>query len=98
MAAVLKCKMCGGDITVNPDMTIGTCLYCGSTMTLPHIDSDKKARLFNWANQLRLNNEFDKAYDAYKDIVTEDTEEAEAYWGMILSEYGVEYVEDPSCI
>ncbi len=52
-------------------------------MTIPHIDSDKKARLFNWANQLRLNNEFDKAYDAYKEIVSEDSEEAEAYWGMI---------------
>ena len=23
-------------------------------------------------------------------------EEAEAYWGMILSEFGVEYVEDPT--
>ena len=56
-------------------------------MTIPHIDSDKKARLFNWANQLRLNNEFDKAYDAYKEIVSEDSEEAEAYWGMILSDY-----------
>ncbi len=84
MSIMLKCKMCGGDISVNADMTIGTCQYCGSTMTIPHIDSEKKARLFNWANQLRLNNEFDKAYDAYKEIVSEDTEEAEAYWGMIL--------------
>jgi hypothetical protein len=87
--------MCGGDIEVSPDMTIGTCLYCGSTMTLPRIDSEKKARLFNRANQYRLNNEFDKAYDAYKSIVEEDEQEAEGYWGMILSEYGIEYVEDP---
>ena len=96
MAMILKCKMCGGDIEVSQDMTVGTCLFCGSTMTLPRIDSDKKARLFNRANQYRLNNEFDKAYDAYKAIVEEDEQEAEAYWGMLLSEYGVEYVEDPS--
>jgi tetratricopeptide (TPR) repeat protein len=64
-------------------------------MTLPRIDSEKKARLFNRANQYRLNNEFDKAYDAYKSIVEEDEQEAEGYWGMILSEYGIEYVEDP---
>ncbi len=95
MATILKCKMCGGDISVNADMTVGTCQYCGSTMTLPHIDTDKKARLFNHANQYRLNNEFDKAYDAYKAISEEDDQEAEAYWGMLLSEYGVEYVEDP---
>lgn len=96
MATILKCKMCGGDIEVNKDMTVGTCLFCGSTMTLPRIDTDKKARLFNRANDYRLNCEFDKAYDAYKTIVEEDEQEAEAYWGMILSEYGVEYVEDPT--
>ena len=95
MATILKCKMCGGDIEVNQDMTVGTCLYCGSIMTLPRIESEKKARLFNRANQYRLNNEFDKAYDAYRAIVEEDEQEAEAYWGLILSEYGVEYVEDP---
>ena len=95
MATVLKCKMCGGDIEVSQDMTVGTCLFCGSTMTLPRIDSEKKARLFNRANQYRLNNEFDKAYDAYEAIVEEDEQEAEAYWGLILSEYGIEYVEDP---
>lgn len=93
--AVLKCKMCGGDIEVNENMSLGTCMYCGSTMTVPRIDTEKKARLFNHANQYRLNNEFDKAYDAYQAIVDEDEQEAEAYWGLILSEYGVEYVEDP---
>ena len=96
MSSILKCKMCGGDIEVGQDMTVGKCLFCGSTMTLPRIDSDKKARLFNRANEYRLNNEFDKAYDAYKTITEEDEQEAEAYWGMILSEYGVEYVEDPN--
>ncbi len=96
MATILKCKICGGDISVNAEMTVGTCQYCGSTITLPKIDSDKKARLFNRAIQYRLNCEFDKAYDAYNAIVSEDETEAEAYWGMVLSEYGVEYVEDPA--
>lgn len=94
MATILKCKMCGGDIEVSQDMIVGTCLYCGSTMTLPRIDSDKKVRLFNRANKYRLNCEFDKALDVYKSIVEEDEQESEAYWGMILSEYGVEYIED----
>ncbi len=96
MPILIKCKMCGGDIEATSDMTVGQCKYCGSTMTLPRIESDKKARLFNRANEYRMNNEFDKAYDAYKAITEEDEQESEAYWGMILSEYGVEYVEDPS--
>ena len=93
---LLKCKMCGGNIEASPDMTVGKCRYCGSTMTLPKIDTDKKAHLFNKANAYRMNNEFDKAYATYEVIVNEDPEEAEAYWGMILSEYGIEYVEDPA--
>lgn len=87
--------MCGGNLQISEDMTIGVCENCGSTMTIPRIDSDKKARLFNRANDYRLNGEFDKAYDAYKNIVSEDEQESEAYWGMILSEYGIEYIEDP---
>ncbi len=96
MATILKCKMCGGDISVSSDMSVGTCDYCGSTMTLPRIDTDKMARLFNRAVQYRINCEFDKAYDTYNAIVAEDEQESEAYWGLILSEYGVEYVEDGS--
>ena len=33
--AILKCKICGGDMELSPDRTFGTCEYCGSTMTLP---------------------------------------------------------------
>ena len=95
MAFYLKCKMCGGDIEIQEGSTVAKCRYCGSLMTIPKIDTDKKARLFNKANEYRQNNEFDKAFDAYKAITEEDPEEAEAYWGMILSEYGIEYVEDP---
>ena len=56
---------------------------------------DKLIRLYNRANQYRLNSEFDKAYSAYEAIISEKNDEAEAYWGMVLSEFGIEYVEDP---
>ncbi|MCR4833553.1 MAG: YARHG domain-containing protein [Butyrivibrio sp.] len=92
---VIKCKMCGGDIEVKSGESVLTCRYCGTLLTVPNIDSDRKARLFNKANDYRANCEFDKAYDAYRSIVEEDDKESEAYWGMILSEYGIEYVEEP---
>ena len=94
--AVLICKICGGNIEVSPDKTLGTCQYCGTTMTIPKIDTDRKARLYNRAIQYLNNCEFDKAYSSYESIALEDEQEAEAYWGMILSEYGIEYVEDPN--
>lgn len=92
---MFKCKMCGGELELQPNVSIAECLYCGTKQTVPQIDDDKKARLYNRANQYRLNNEFDKAYSAYETIIAEKEDEAEAYWGLVLSEYGVEYVEDP---
>ena len=35
--AVIKCKMCGGDMEISPEKTFGVCEYCGSTMTLPRV-------------------------------------------------------------
>lgn len=95
MAVMIKCKMCGGDLALVKGSTIATCEYCGSQQTVPAIDDDKKARLFNRANQYRMDSEFDKAYSTYESIVNDEPENAEAYWGMLLSEYGVEYVDDP---
>jgi len=87
--------MCGGDLAVNESMSVGTCEYCGSTMTLPKLDDDKRANLYDRANHFRRNNEFDKAMSIYETILNEDRTDAEAYWSLVLCKYGIEYVEDP---
>ena len=92
--AIFKCKMCGGELDLQKGVNIVECEYCGTKQTVPTLD-DKLIRLYNRANQYRLNSEFDKAYSAYESIISEKNDEAEAYWGMVLSEFGVEYVEDP---
>jgi len=93
--AVFKCKMCGGDLEANEELTVGTCSYCDSTMTLPKASDDKKVNMFNRANHFRRNNDFDKAMAAYESILNEDSTDAEAHWGVVLCKYGIEYVEDP---
>ena len=93
--AVFKCKMCGGDLVFEQGSTVCECEYCGSKQTLPNDDSEKKTNLFNRANRLRRNNEFDKASSVYESIVAEFPEEAEGYWGLCLCCYGIEYVDDP---
>lgn len=93
---IIKCKMCGGDLAFEPGSTVCECEYCGSKQTIPSADSEKKTNLFNRANRLRMNSEFDKASGVYEQIVAEFPEEAEAYWGLCLCAYGIEYVDDPA--
>ncbi|MBR5598001.1 MAG: toll/interleukin-1 receptor domain-containing protein [Lachnospiraceae bacterium] len=95
MATVLKCKMCGGTLQLQSDETIAICEYCGTKQTLPKIDSERKAQLYDRANHFRRSNEYDKAATIYEQILNEDTSDAEAYWSLVLCRYGIEYVEDP---
>ena len=94
--AVFKCKMCGGTIEFEEGATVGICDSCGTKQTLPRLDDDKKANLYDRANHFRRNNDFDKAMGIYEQILNEDNTDAEAYWSLVLCRYGIEYVEDPS--
>ncbi len=94
--AIFKCKICGGTLEINAGETVATCEYCGTKQTLPKLDDEKKANLFDRANHFRRNNDFDKAMGIYEQILNEDTEDAESYWSIVLCRYGIEYVEDPS--
>lgn len=93
--AKLQCKMCGGDLSFQEGSTVAECNYCGSVQTVPNVDNEKKLTLFARANRLRAGCEFDKAAGVYESIVAEFPQEAEAYWGLVLCKYGIEYVDDP---
>ncbi len=92
--AVFKCKMCGGDLNVGEGEKIAVCEYCGTKQTLPRLDNEKIANLYDRANHFRRNNEFDKAEGIYEHILNEDNSDSEAYWSLVLCKYGIEYVED----
>ena len=93
--SIFKCKMCGGTIEFNPGDTVGVCDSCGTKQTLPRLDDDRRANLYDRANHFRRNNDFDKAAGIYEQILNEDNTDAEAYWSLVLCHYGIEYVEDP---
>ena len=93
--AIIKCKMCGGDMELTADQRCGTCEYCGSTMTLPKVDDEQRAAAFNRGNHFRRIGEFDKALTVYERIVQEDECDAEAHWCCALCRFGIEYVKDP---
>ncbi len=91
---IFRCKMCGGNLEVAEGMKICICDYCGSGQPVPQVENAKKTGLFNRANTLRMECEFDRAAAIYDSIVAEFPNEAEAYWGLCLCEYGIEYVDD----
>lgn len=93
--AIFKCKMCGGTLEINNE-TVAVCQYCGTKQTLPKLDDDRKANLYDRANHFRRNNEFDKAMGIYEQILNDDNTDAESYWSLVLCRYGIEYVEDPT--
>ena len=94
--ALLRCKMCGGALDAKEGDSVVTCEYCGMKQTLPRLNDDKRANLYDRANHLRRNNEFDKAIAIYEQILIDDSTDAEAYWSLVLCRYGIEYVEDPA--
>lgn len=94
--SIFKCKMCGGELQINPGESVAVCEYCGTAQTLPKLDDDRRSNLYDRANHFRRNNDFDKAAGIYEQILNEDKTDAEAYWSLVLCRYGIEYVEDPA--
>lgn len=91
-----KCKACGAPLNIERRQSIAKCEYCGISQTLPNLANSKIENLYERANNLRRNSEFDKAFKIYEEILNEDATDAEAYWSLVLCTYGITYVEDPS--
>ena len=94
--SILKCKMCGGTMEIDAKQSVAVCQYCGTRQTLPRLDSERVAGLYERAELLRRGNDFDKAAAVYEQIVSLAPNDAEAYWSLVLCRYGIEYVEDPA--
>ena len=93
---LLNCKFCGGELEITEGASITTCKYCHTSQTLPKTKNEERHNLFNRANSLRRRCDFDKAEAAFEKIIEADGCESEAYWGLVLCKYGIEYVEDPA--
>ena len=81
---------------IDAKQSVAVCQYCGTRQTLPQLDSERIAGLYERAELLRRGNDFDKAAAVYEQIVSLAPNDAEAYWSLVLCRYGIEYVEDPA--
>ena len=93
---IIKCKMCGGDLVFQPGDTYGKCDSCDSVCTIPTVQEEQELNRYNRANHFRRQCDFDKAVAAYEKILEGNEGDAEAHWGIVLSRFGIEYVEDPA--
>lgn len=92
--SLIKCKMCGGELNVKENEQLVTCDYCGSTQTIPVVNDERILKLIARGNNLRINKEFDKAYNIFEQLILEDGKNAENYWNLLLCKYGITYVDD----
>lgn len=84
------CRNCGGELEpIGKGM--GKCLYCKTINSMPNIVSEKFARAERLRREMK---NFDGAATLYTQIIAEAPDEADAYWGLVLCRYGIEYVTD----
>ena len=93
MAAVneftTKCEYCGGLLEYH-SYGVVKCSCCNTIFKIETKNPDS----LNKANELRINNSFGEALSLYNEILSKDPNFPEANWGALLSEYGVEYVNE----
>lgn len=93
--AVLLCRCCGAPLEIKQGISICKCEYCGVQQTIPILDFDEKALLWERAGNMRRAGEYDRAMSVYEQIAELCPDEPDVFWEMVLCRYGVEYVEEP---
>lgn len=91
---VLKCKICSTQIPIQNKKDFVTCTHCGTAVTIPEWTDDSQADLYNSAAYYRQNGEFEKAAKIYETILIDQETAAEAHWGLLLCQLGIQYMED----
>ncbi len=88
------CRCCAAPLEIKQGATVCRCSYCDVLQTLPRLDHDEKAQLWERADALRRSAEYDRAMALYQQLAELDSTDPDAYWCMTLCRYGVEYVEE----
>ena len=92
----IVCTNCGNTMMAADDARQVTCDACGQVNVLRISDEQQDEEDFRKARFYQEQNEFDLAYRQYGRILDRDSNKTGAYWGQLMSLYGVEYVTDPA--
>ncbi len=90
------CKYCTAPLTLQEAVgSVVRCVHCGNVQTLPKKDVSPAALSFLRMGEHDLDTcKFDEAYTAYAKAAELDEKEPEAYFGMALAAFKVQYLKD----
>ena len=92
----MKCKTCGEPLDLSKAQCgVIKCAVCDSCFTLPKTDASQKVLdyLFQAEGDLDTG-KFEDAHVKYSKAAELDKTEPEAYWGMALAEFKIQYLKD----
>ncbi len=92
----MRCRNCGAELDIQKGVNgVVQCEYCMSKFTLPKEDITPAALKFLHDGESSLYVcRFDDAYAFYKKAAELSPAEPEAYWGMAISQFKVQYIKD----
>jgi len=88
----LKCSACGASLEVDSRLEVGYCQYCGTKFMLSeHVNINVKIDNGNdnkiiMANEYLESGNFERAEKIYKDVLLNDINNYQAWWGRYLCE------------
>ena len=91
----MECKGCGAQIDIrNAVNGVVECEYCHRIETLAKTTNDDAKHFLKMGEHDLDSCKFDEAYTAYKKASEYDGREPQAYFGMALAEFKVQYIKD----
>ena len=91
---MVRCIHCGGEVLAEPGGSIGICTRCMAENPMPR--EEVQGGVYEKASGLLRESRFDEAIELFQELLIENPSDAAVCWGMALSVYGIEYVEDPA--
>ena len=91
-----RCKTCGEPLDLSKAQGgVIKCAVCDSCFTLPKADASQKVLDFLSQGEHDLDTgRFEDAYTAFAKAAEYDSNEPEAYWGMALADFKIQYLKD----
>ena len=91
----MECKGCGAQIDIrNAVNGVVECTYCHRIETLAKTTNDDAKHFLKMGEHDLDSCKFDEAYTAYKKASEYDNREPQAYFGMALAEFNIQYIRD----
>lgn len=92
------CPFCGGNLVFSQNDDIVRCKYCHKEISIKELSKDLFANKFqeklNEAIELRNACDFEQAAIILEDVISQDKENAQAYYQLLLCEYGISFVDE----